>query len=301
MNLSGPDLPEIQCYVPDGCCMTPCGITLDDWLCQIRMLLPEGPLWNPTLPSRASETTAQPTGAVAIGRMRIGCEQLILGSCCEETAVPCDDDEVAPQLALIDAFSAATYKAVQQLCDMARELDPCHAEATAPRWGERYGLVSDDPCAPKWPDHVIGALICAMNEIKRNVMTYDFLHGLAARFGAKLSIYAAGDMNCGPSGWWTMARDRSECDPPQTCPPNAWPDWAPVRTDLNCEIGLMSLNAVTCPDDIRLPENCNLPPLEKTQPHDPELYAAFKWLLPRILPQPAYWCQYECDPADCIQ
>jgi hypothetical protein len=277
-------------------------MTEDEFICQIRTLLPEGDVWNTTLPTKAPEAGTTAIGAAAVGCMRVGCEQLVFGSCCAAVAIPCDDEAVAPQLAIVDAFAAVAYKAVLQLCDMLKELDPCTAEKTIRRWGERFGLVSDNPCDPQWSDRTVSALICVMLEIKRHPMNLAYLEALAARFGAEVVVREAGDMNCGPTGWWTMARDRAECPLPAACPPEARPDWSSViRMHPGCEGLPLSLNLITAPSEIRLPDNCNLTPPDKVLPHDPELYAAFKWLLPKILPQPAFWCIYERRPAECIQ
>lgn len=303
MNLSGPDIPQIQCRPPDGCCgPSPSVITREDFICQIRTLLPEGDVWNNTLPTEAPEAGTMAIGAAAVGCMRVGCEQLVFGSCCVEIAIPCDVDPVAPQLALVDAFAAVAYQAVVALVAMLRELDPCTAQTTVKRWGERYGLVGD-PCARQWSDRAISALICVMLQIKRNVVNYDYLRQLAGRFGAEITIREAGDMNCGPTGWWTMARDReANCPQPVACPPDAYRMMIPImRMESSCATLPLSLNIITAPGDIVFPDNCNLPPLNKTMTHDPELYEAFKWLLPKILPQPAFYCFYERNLADCIQ
>ena len=72
---SGPDVPAIQCYVPDGCCgPNVCDITEDQFACQIRALPPKGDLWNTTLPSIAPETQGSAIGAMTVGCMRVGCE-----------------------------------------------------------------------------------------------------------------------------------------------------------------------------------------------------------------------------------
>lgn len=91
---------------------------------------------------------------------------------------------------------------------MLRELDPCTSDLTLRLWGRRFGLVTDDLCAPQWSDDVPRALLCALQQIRGSVMTWDFLLSLAARFGASHNLRAAGDFSdCGPAGCWTMARD----------------------------------------------------------------------------------------------
>jgi len=304
MNQSGPDVADIQCRVPDGCCgPSPCAITKDQFICQIRSLLPAGDLYNTTLPTDAPETENIVISSTTVGCLTVGQEQRVFGGCCEELSLPCDDTAVAPQLALVDAFAAVGYDAVRALCEMLRELDPCTADRTLRDWARRFGMIGDDLCDPQWSDHVLAILICVVSEIKLRVINWDYLQRLAARFGAQVVMHAAGDFNCGPIGWWTMARDRDECPETVTCPPGQLTNenaggW--IRLTPTCEGTPESLNLVLCPADIQLPNNCNNPPPLTTLPHDPELYQAFKWLLPKILPTDVFWCVYECDPENCI-
>ena len=306
MNQSGPDIPGIYCYTPDGCCgPSPCAIDEDEFICQIRSLLPEGDLYNNTLPPSppASELTGL-NGSYMICTFKIGCEQLILGGCCgEDLIIPCNYYVSAPQLAVVDSFSAVAWQAVVALCQMLRELDPCTADVTLRAWARRFGI--EYPyCDGDWSDEVLAALICIMQQISQHVINLEFLQMLAARFGSTFVIYAAGDMNCGPLGWWTMARDTPVCPPKVICPPNSPPArfdaGMPMRLTPTCVPKPLSLNIVLCPGDIVFPDNCNDPHVPDRLPHDPELYAAFKWLLPKILPPSVYWCIYECDEADCI-
>ena len=101
-----------------------------------------------------------------------------------------------------------------------------------------------------------------------------------------------------------MARDRNDCPPNPTCPPEAYHITPPlIRMHPECETLPDSLNLVVCRAEVRLLDNCNLPPIPKPiLPHDPELFDAFMWLLPKILPQPVFWCIYLCSPdaPDCI-
>jgi len=63
----------------------------------------------------------------SVGCYTVGCEQLIFGSCCQAAAIPRDETIVAPQIALIDAFAAASFDAIK-LCSR------CYASWTlAPR------------------------------------------------------------------------------------------------------------------------------------------------------------------------
>jgi PKD repeat protein len=65
--LSGPDVPDIHCYVPDGCCGPDiCLIGLEDLICQIRSLLPEGEIFNTTLKPQ-KEPTPPNVGAITAG------------------------------------------------------------------------------------------------------------------------------------------------------------------------------------------------------------------------------------------
>jgi len=301
-TLTGPDIPAIQCYTPDGCCgPSPCGISEDDFICQIRSLLPEGELYNNTMPTTPPETELGAIGAAGVGCSRVGCEQLVFGSCCERSVIPCDTAKVAPQVALVDSFAAVAFTAMQALCSVIRELDPCTADLTLRRWGQRYGLVTDDLCAPQWSDDVLRALLCELQRTRQSVINWDYLTALAGRFGAHITISAAGDFNCGPSGWWTMARSLTGCDPRETCPegvePNAWAGpW--LRLVPTCQGEPDSLNLVLSPADIVPPPNCNLPVV--TRSHDPALYAALKWLLPHILPRNILWCIYDQDVPNCL-
>jgi len=301
---SGPDVPMIQCYIPDGCCgPSPCDIGEADFVCAIRSLLPEGDLWNTTLPTLAPEVGTSGVGAMTVGCSRVGCEQLVFGSCCEAAAIPCDTAKVAPQLAVIDSFAATAYFALQALCATLIELDPCTAQRSVRCWGARYGLVSADLCEPKWSNDVLSALLCETIRLRGAVINWETLQILAARFGAEISISAAGDFNCGPIGWWTMARDIVACPQEETCPPGTEPDpfagpW--MRLVPACVGPPDSLNIVLAPADITSPENCNLPSV--SAPHDEEMYAALKWLLPRILPPQILWCIYERGvPDTCVQ
>jgi len=295
---TGPDVPAILCYAPDACCgASPCAVDEDEFVCQVRSLLPEGEPWNNTRPSAA--TPAVNEGAITVGCARVGCEQLVLGGCCADN-IPCEDVPVAPQLAVVDAFSAVGHGAVIALCRALRELDPCTADQTIRHWADRFGIGRPDPCGPPFPDAVLAVLVCLFVRLRREVINLAFLRELAAAFGADLVVRDAGDMNCGPLGWWTMARTRPACPETALCPP-APPDNVPFVRMVACSPTLPpSLNFVLSPADINLPPNCNLPPNPATRPHDPDLYQAFKWLLPQILPQSILACVYERDPANCI-
>jgi hypothetical protein len=254
--------------------------------------------------------TTQNAGAVTVGCARVGCEQLVLGSCCSQATIPCVvGDPVAPQLATVDSFSAVAFTAVSALCQALRELDPCSANVTIPCWANKFGIKYPDPCATSgWSTQVLAFLICLYVQLRFNVVNWDFLTALAARFGARFVWHWAGDFSgCDPAlqfGWWTMARDSAPCPPPVACPPDPSLAHRPQLIPFGpaCWEPPMSVNLVLYPDDVKIPANCNIPGGSHaiTLPHDPELYQAFKWLLPQLLPQTMNVCLYEADPANCI-
>lgn len=297
MNESGPDIPGVACWSPTGCCLpSPCVVSQNDFICAVRSLLPEGDIFNNT--RQAIYDPPKSVGAITVGCARVGCEQLILGGCCDDT-IFCDDDPIAPQLAVVDAYAASAYRVVQALCLMMRELDSCSAVVTRRKWAARLGLNFE------WSDATLAQVMCIWPHLRGRVWNWATLQEIAARFGASITLREAGDMNCDPAfanGWWTMARDRAECPQIDACPPEAKPAYFPpvMHLDPACGTLPLSLNLIVCPSDIFIPDNCNLPG-NHVFPHDPDLYAAFKELLPRILPQPVFWCSYECDPAHCIQ
>src|SRR5262245_15131564 len=296
---SGPDEPGLQCYTPDTCCgPSPCAIDEDEFVCQIRTLLPQGEPWNTTRKATAVPPVNQ--GAITVGCASVGCEQLILGGCCADV-IPCENDPVAPQLAVVDSFSSVAHGAIVGLWRMLRELDPCTAALPMCYWADRFGIGRPDPCGPPFSDNVLGILICLYLRIPHMVINWAVLQELAAAFGANVVIRDAGDFNCGPAGWWTMARTRPVCPEIAPCPDEPFDGGGRLMRMVPCNpTPPPSFNFVLSPADIVLPPNCNLPPVPATRPHDPELYEAFKWLLPRILPQNILACVYERDPANCI-
>ena len=225
--------------------------------------------------------------------MRVGCEQLIFGGCCPDEIICAIDEPIAPQLAVVDSYAAVTYEAIVALCAMLKELDPCTAEQTLKQWAERFGIEPCGPCEPMWSDKVLAFLICLLLQMRHRVVNFAYLEELARMFGAELVITFAGDFNCGPGGWWTMARDVAVCPHPSTV-------GEVIRVMPTCIAPPPSINIVIRPGDITTPDNCNLGRVSATLPHDPEMYRAFKCLLPKILPQPAYYCIYEEDIANCI-
>lgn len=307
-NLSGPDIPEIACWVPEGCCLpSPCVISQEDFLCAVRSLLPEGDVFNNT--KRASYDPPLNQGTIMVGCSKVGCEQLVLGGCCDDY-IFCDDEPPAPQLAVVDSYASIVYCVILALCMLLREFDPCTATAGGMlrKWAARYGLLPPDECGPHWSNKVLSLLLCILPTLKGRSFNWALLQELAGIFGAEIVLRRAGDFSdCAPAGWWTMARDRQQCLPPKSCPEDAFQWGVPwIRMTGEC-VGIPdSFNLILCPSDRRFPDNCNNPPPAKTLPHDPEIYEAFKWILPKLLPQPVFWCIYErksCDEVgeDCIQ
>lgn len=305
MNLSGPDEPAIYCWPPDGCCgPSPCVLTEEEFVCAIRALLPEGEPWNNTRSYIPSQP--QHKGATTVGCARVGCEQLVFGGCCD-TAILCEDEPpLAPQLAVVDAFGAVAYGVVQALCAMLRELDPCTATYTLPRWAERLGVINPDPCGPGWSDQILAFLVCLYVRLRYQVWNAETLSRFAGLFGVCITLREPGHFNCdGPGqGWWTMARTNSSpCPPVRTCD-GSFPVPPLIRLVPQCyEPEDLSLNVILCPCEIVVPPNCNLRPVVSPRPHDPVLYQLFKeWLLPELLPPSlGSVCYIDCDPANCVE
>lgn len=332
-NETGPDIPGIHCWVPEGCCgASPCDVDEHEFLCALRSLLPEGDIYNNTRQATLEPPRTRGSvtkigcaqigeceeegfgdcpprqlpglgGTVTIGCARVGCQQLIFGGCCEDQEF-CNDDPIAPQLAVVDAYGAVAYGVFRAMCAMERESDPCTASAdlTLERWGRRLGLVTDDLCTHQWSKETLAFLVCVMFRIKYLILNWENLQMIAGMFGADIRIRAAGDMNC-EVGWITMARDRNHCPPDPTCPPGRERVTQPfmrIGPGDECQSLPPSLNIILCPTERRFPENCNMPPRPSTLPHDDEVYQAFLWLLPRILP-PGFWCFYNCDADECVE
>ena len=327
-NLSGPDVPGIFCRPPDGCCgLDMCTLSLEDFICQIRSLLPEGEIFNNT--RRAIGDPPKNVGTITVGCAKVGCEQLIFGGCCDDQ-VFCDDDPIAPQLAVVDSFAAVVFQVIQALCAMLPELDACTADGKfVNKWATRMGITRRtkdyDPCGPEFSDRILAFLICFILQLRYNrqrAVNWEYLTMIANRMGADIKMRYAGDLNGTAntdepylSGWWTMARDQPVCPPRMPCPPDPQADLGsgfdqvrggqaldPVACAPPNENSPLSLNIIVCPSDIIVPENCNLPLAmqQSPLPHDPELYDAFWWLLPKILPAGPLYCIYECCEADCI-
>ena len=320
-STSGPDVPGILCYIPDGCCgPLPCQIDEFAFICQIRSLLPEGDPYNNT--ARPIAEVPPQYGAVTVGCARVGCEQMVLGSCCEMEVIPCEVDPVAPQLAVVDTFGAAAYKVVLALCEMLLELDPCTTKRLIRQWATRMGIKHPDPCGSGWSDRILIFLICFITQLRYNqtAVNWEYLTSIASRMGADIKLRYAGAFNETANsdaplpGWWSLARDAQHCPPRDPCPPDPEAQLGgayeqakggQAMGEVACappnENSPLSLNVIVCPSDIIIPENCNLPtPPAYHLPHDREMYEAFWWLLPQILPRGPLYCIYECCPADCI-
>ena len=336
---TGPDIPGIVCYTPDTCCgPNPCDISCADFICAVRQLLPEGEIYNTTKSPPVVDdreyymvcdnviscetdcgqqmvhgTNAPPPalvnmGATAVCDNQVGSEscsgeQLIVGSCCPDS-IQCVMEETAPQLAVIDSFAAVLYRTVKALCVLLCELDPCCATRTLDAWARRFGIVRYDEqgCEQPFPNHVLALLVCLFGRLRHEVMNLENLERLAALFGAQVTLRYAGSFNCPPYGWWSMARDLdASCERAVV---GCGKPVAPLRVVemFACEsIKPESINIIVCPAERTWDENCNMPVPTSPKPHDPEIYKAFLWLLPRVLPPFVRWCVYECNPNDCIQ
>ena len=308
---TGPDRPGIACYTPDGCGCGPgpCQISLDDFICAVRQLLPEGEPYRPSKPPGAAPV--QNYGAAVVCDNLVGSascpgEQLILGGCCdEEGPIACVEEEIAPQLAVVDTFAAILYGMVQALCKALCELDPCCASDTLERWAERFGIVRTDAlgCVVPFPPAALAFLVCLFSQLKSVVYNLKTLEMLAGLFGAQVRLELAGAINC-PTylHYWHMARDRDEScrdGAPTVCGPDI-PRPQRVLRFAPCETRPPeSINVIVCPAERVFPQNCNRP-VPSPQPYDPDIYDAFLWLLPRILPKPDRWCIYECDAMQCF-
>jgi hypothetical protein len=304
-STSGPDIPAIQCRVPDGCCGgSPCDVDEELFICWVRAFAPEGQVYNNTKEAAPpADSGQQSLGATAIGCNRVGCEQLIVGGCCGDI-IHCDDDPPLPQLALLDSFASVGFGSVEALCVLLRELDPCRAQLTVKLWAERLGITFPDRCAGEWSDKVLSLLICLIWSLKFKVMNWDTLTQLAALFGARMLMRYAGQFDCPeqhPTGWWTMARDQQPCPDKLNCADDPIPGKGELIPFVpTCYHPVLSLNIVMWPGERLIPPNCLLPTVPSPQPHDPEFYEAWQWLLPQILPRNAFWCIYSRDEANCI-
>jgi hypothetical protein len=310
---TGGDTPGIACYTPDGCGCGPgpCAITLDDFICAVRQLLPEG---EPYRPSKApAGNPVENSGATVICDETpnivgspgcAGGEQLIHGGCCSDGGpIACVEEEIAPQLAVVDSFAAVLYGFVQALCKALCELDPCCAKDTLNRWAERFGIVRTDAqgCVVPFPDPVLSFLVCIYFQLKDVVFNLKSLEDLGRLFGARVEMQYAGAFNCSYYGhYWHMARNvDATCQEgrPAACGPATR---LPQRTVplVPCETTPDSINVLLCPTERIFPANCNTgqrPPL----PYDPEYLEAFRWLLGKILPSSVFWCVYDCKHFDC--
>src|SRR5262245_60730230 len=122
MNASGPDVAGIKCYTPDGCCgPSPCDVTLEQFICQVRSLLPEGDIYNATRIATNPDAATANKGAITVGCAEVGDEQLVFGGCCGDDVSCAVGEPIAPQLAVVDSYSAVAYEAVVALCAMLRE------------------------------------------------------------------------------------------------------------------------------------------------------------------------------------
>lgn len=300
---NGPfDTSNVKCYVPTGCCpVSACAITLDDFMCAVRALLPEGEVFNTT---KADTQPPTPTPPVGVGCFTVGCDPV----CGENVEQPlCDDTTPAPQLAIVDAFAATSYGVVERLCCMLAELDPCTAVTTVDRWLARYG-VPLGACDPSWSDEVKSLLVCIMSRISHNfVLNKANLTALGTYFGVVTTIYNAGQINCGGGmpGLITLARAprfSRGCADVGGCGDAPVPDLRQktVTWGAPCTVP-PSIDLVVCRAETVVAENCLLPGAGYTVTPTQELYDAFLWLLDKLISAGTDICVYRCEDVPCLE
>lgn len=291
---TGPDIPSVECYEPDGCCVIdPCLLDKQRFIVSIRALLPESEMFpilecDPVRP-------ADPAGT-GVGCFKVGCEQLIFGSCCGNEPT-CWDYGQYPQLAIFDTYAAGLFDMVAAVCAMIKELSPCTAEYSVRQWAARFGLLPQGRCDTPLTDKQLKALACLIYSLGQDDRPWNAakLQALAGMFGATVTFVAAGDFTtCNPFiSWWTFARDSDICrgqDVKFQC--DGTNIGASNLLDLStaCEgVGPVSINVIVGPAPIHIPGNCNRDVVDAA--HDPELYEVFKTLLARVLP--GSFCVYE--------
>lgn len=299
----------INCRPLDGdCALSPCDITLDDFICALRSLAPEGPIFDMTYDaSAATPVNILPSGAVC--GYTVGCEQKVVdASCVERDDESCDPTPPKPQVSIIDAYATSAYTALQSLCSALKELDPCTADMTIDCWLARYGFPQRE-CTDPWPKHVAQRVVCALANLQAGaLLTGPYLSQIAAKFGASIEWQLAGDFNCNPPGVWLLGRDRfprgAVCPPEDVCDPDSPPAIAPRGQIINlmppCTSAPVSLNIIVCRDVIQSFTNCLAPyedPLAGT--FDEDLFQAFLEMLKMLLPKQADICVLLCDEIPC--
>jgi len=208
------DISNVKCYEPVGCCpLDPCKVTKEDFICAVRTLLPEGPLFNPAI---AGDPLPEPVGTLGVGCLTVGCQPV-----CGEGAIPdpgCTDTPQQMQINMVDVYASTAFTSLEAYCCMLKELDPCTAVNTVDRWLERYGVLRTE-CDPEWTPEIKSLLLCMLSRVSNNfVLNKRNLDALAAYFAVKVTIYTPGDFNCGPEiGGWTLYRGRSQGGTPTGC------------------------------------------------------------------------------------
>lgn len=297
------DQSNVKCYEPVGCCpLDPCKVTEDDFICAVRTLLPEGPVFNPAL---ASEPPPDPPPVPGVGCFTVGCTPVCDGSAIVEEA--CTDTPQQMQINTIDSYAATAFTALQAYCCMLKELDPCTAVTTVDRWLERYG-VRRSACDPTWSDELKSLLLCLLSRLSNNfVLNKKNLESIAAYFGVEVKIYNAGDFNCsGIPGMWTLDRQRERGGTPTGCAPVDSCDTGEVIGPLPSLVPLArscatlpSIDIVACQAETVVPTNCLLPGTGGLVEPSAPLYDAFFWLMERVVPSNADICFYRCEDTPC--
>lgn len=297
------DLSNIKCHVPTGCCpLDPCKVTLEDFICAVRTLLPEGPLFSPAI---AGAPLPEPPGSPGVGCLPVGCAPV-----CDGTAVPeetCTSTPQQMQINLTDSFAATAFTALEAYCCMLRELDPCTATSTVDRWLQRYG-VPQGACDPVWSTELKQLLLCLLSRISNNfVLNKKNLEAVAAYFGVEVKIYTAGDFNCGGiPGLWTLGRGRFRGGTPTPCAPLDSCEGSDPLGPLPASLSLFppcatlpSIDVVACQAETVVPANCLLPGAGGTVQPSAPLYDAFFWLMERVVPMNVDICFYRCEDTPC--
>lgn len=303
MAQQGPfDYSNIQCYQDTGCCLLdPCRFTLSAFIYAVRSLLPQGPLFNNSISNDAPLFPVAP----GVGCETVGCDTLCDGN--EITEDSCTSNPQHAQMNLVDAYAFTAFSSITALCDMLKELDPCTANLTVDCWLARYGVEFTD-CDEVWGADTKKLLLCLLSKLANNfVLNKRSLDSLASYFGVEARIYTAGDINC-PAlpGAWTLGRGRGTpigCAPLDSCDPDsppAGPFPQTLRLSGNC-FQLPSIDIVICRAETVVEPNCLLPDTGGPVSPTSELYAAFEWLLGKLLPAGSDICVYRCDAAPCLE
>jgi hypothetical protein len=296
------DLSNIKCYAPVGCCpLDPCKVTQEEFICAVRTLLPEGPMFNTAL----SGVAPPPDPVTGVGCFTVGCTPVC------DTDLPgddtnCNDNPVAFHMIMVDAYAAAAYRTLEAQCCALRELDPCTAEVTVDRWLERYGVPQGE-CDPVWTAPTKKLILCLLSKLSNGFILNKLgLESLAAYFGVKTWIYNAGDFNCDHvPGIWTLGRRRclpsgsswpiTDCSLPVA--PRGTPQ---VKWGGACSTG-PAIDIVVCQAETWVPDNCLVPGTGATVTPTEELYSAFQWLLSRLLSANTNICVYRCEDVPCLE